>query len=127
MKKNSINETVQTNNLEKRDVGWRKIAPWAIAITMGFWVASGLHTAKNRTEYKVEEFSQMPVLLNGRVQPWDSVAKNSLLMLRGKASVPLTEKPLEELSFSETRKLKKMSAMEWLLEAMTRPQIAVRG
>ena len=124
MKKNSINESVQTNKREKRDVGWRRIVPWVVAIIMGFWVASGLHTAKNRTEYKIEEFSQMPVLLNGRVQPWDSVAKNSLLMLRGKASVPLTEKPLEELSFGEKRKLKHMTAMEWLLEAMTRPQLA---
>ena len=81
MKKNSINESVQTYKREKRDVGWRRIVPWVVAIIMGFWVASGLHTAKNRTEYKIEEFSQMPVLLNGRVQPWDSVAKNSLLML----------------------------------------------
>jgi ABC-type transport system involved in cytochrome c biogenesis permease subunit len=95
-----------------------------IAIIMGLWVLSGLRTAKNRTEFKVEEFSQMPVLLNGRVQPWDSVAKNSLLMLRGKSTVLLTEKPQEELGYSEKAKLKKMTSMEWLLEAMTRPELA---
>jgi hypothetical protein len=91
MMKNSTKETMATNvPTRKADQDWRKLAPWVIAIIMGLWVLSGLRTAKNRTEFKVEEFSQMPVLLNGRVQPWDSVAKNSLLMLRGKSTVLLT-------------------------------------
>ena len=103
---------------------WRKFAPWIIVAIMGLWVISGLRTAKNETEFHVEEFSQMPVLLNGRVQPWDSVARNSLLMLRGKSTVLLTDRPQEELGFFEKAKLKKMTAMEWLLEAMTQPELA---
>ncbi|HEX7861245.1 MAG TPA: cytochrome c biogenesis protein CcsA [Verrucomicrobiae bacterium] len=112
------------------DKGWRKVVPWVIAAVMGLWIASGLHTTKNTTEYKVEEFSQMPVVLNGRVQPWDSVAKNSLLMLRGKASVIISEKPEDEIGYFEKMRLrregkyKKMSAMQWILEAMTQPDIA---
>jgi len=31
----------------------------------------------------------LPVLLNGRIQPLDSVARNSLLQIRSTGSVPL--------------------------------------
>lgn len=123
MKNNSTKET-GTLPAAAGERGWRKVLPWVIAVVMGLWVVSGLRTAKNTTPYKIEEFSQMPVLLNGRVQPWDSVAKNSLLMLRGKSTVLLTDKPQEELGFAEKAKVKKMTAMEWLLEAMTRPELA---
>src|SRR5687768_5566459 len=107
--------------LEKK---WQRWLPWAITGLMALWIVSGLRTTKNTTEYKIEEFSQMPVLLEGRVQPWDSVAKNTLLILRGKSTVLLTERPQEELSFLEKAKLKKMTAIEWLLEVMTRPEAA---
>ncbi|HVK57528.1 MAG TPA: hypothetical protein VM735_02010, partial [Candidatus Kapabacteria bacterium] len=121
MKKDVTKERA-TSNAKPAEKGWRRIAPWIIAAVIGAWVISGLRTTKNTTEFKIEEFSQMPVLLNGRVQPWDSVARNSLLMLRGKSTVPLTDKPVEELGFFENPK--RMTAMEWLLEAMTRPQLA---
>jgi ABC-type transport system involved in cytochrome c biogenesis permease subunit len=122
MKKNEKKKPqVQAVRPEKK---WQRWMPWVVTAVMAIWIASGLRTARNKTEYKIEEFSQMPVLLEGRVQPWDSVAKNCLLMLRGKSTVLLTDKPQEELSFREKAKLKKMTAMEWLLEAMTRPEAA---
>ena len=108
----------------RKEKRWQRWMPWVVTAIMTIWIASGLHTARNRTEYKIEEFSQIPVLLEGRVQPWDSVAKNALLTFRGKASVIASEKPIEELSFSEKRKAPKMTAMEWLLEVMTRPDLA---
>jgi ABC-type transport system involved in cytochrome c biogenesis permease subunit len=121
MKKNAKEATVKK---APGTSGWRKFAPWIIVAVMGLWIVSGLRTAKNHTEFQVEEFSQIPVLLNGRVQPWDSVARNSLLMLRGKSTVLLTDRPQEELGFFEKASLKKMTAMEWLLEAMTQPELA---
>lgn len=121
MKKTTKNSAEPPVKPEKK---WQRIAPWIVVAIMALWVVSGLRTAKNTSEYKVEEFSQMPVVLNGRVQPWDSVAKNALLMLRGKSTVLLTDRPQEELGFSEKAKLKKMPATEWLLEAMTRPDVA---
>src|SRR5688572_8886293 len=113
MKKNAKEKAVKT---APKSSGWRRFAPWIVVAIMGVYVVSGLRTVKNKTEFHVEEFSQMPVLLNGRIQPWDSVARNSLLMLREKATVPLTDRPLEELGSREKRKLKEMTAMEWLLE-----------
>ncbi len=121
MKKNETKANPSAKPVEK---SWHRAMPWVVTIVMALWIASGLRTSKNHTEFHVEEFSQMPVLLEGRVQPWDSLAKNSLLMLRGKSTVLLTERPIEELGFFEKSKLKKLTAMEWLLEAMTRPQLA---
>lgn len=119
--KNAGKEPVTAKPAEK---GWRRAMPWIVTGVMALWIVSGMRPAKNKTEFHIEEFSQMPVLLEGRVQPWDSMAKNSLLMLRGKSTVLLTDRPQEEMGFFEKAKLKKMTSMEWLLEAMTRPQLA---
>ena len=108
----------------KTEKTWQRWLPWVLTGIMALWIASGLRTARNKTPFHIEEFSQMPVLLNGRIQPWDSVAKNTLLIIRGKSKVLVTDRPQEELSFMEKAKLKKMTAMEWLLEAMTRPEEA---
>lgn len=121
MMKNAGKEPVTAKPAEK---GWRRAMPWIVTGVMALWIVSGMRPAKNKTEFHIEEFSQMPVLLEGRVQPWDSMAKNSLLMLRGKSTVLLTDRPQEEMGFFEKAKLKKMTSMEWLLEAMTRPQLA---
>jgi len=110
--------------MKKEEKKWQRWMPVVIAGVMALWVVSGLRPAKNTTEFHVEEFSQIPVLLNGRIQPFDSVAKNALLMLRGKSTVLVTDRPQEELGFFEKAKLPKLSSTEWLLEAMTRPEEA---
>lgn len=99
--------------------GWRRWLPWTIGIVMALWVVSGLRERQPKTAFKVNEFAEIPVLLNGRIQPMDSVARNTLLMLRGKSKVVLSEKPEEELGMFD--RPRKMSAIEWMLEAMTRP------
>ncbi len=103
---------------------WQRWMPWVIAAIMAAWVLGGMRPAKKGAEYDIEGFSKLPVLLNGRIQPMDSVAKNALLMLRGKSTVLVTTQPQEELSFFEKVKLAKLSASEWLLEAAARPDDA---
>jgi hypothetical protein len=103
---------------------WQRWIPWIVTCTMVAWVISGLRAPKNKTAYQVEEFAKIPVLLEGRVQPLDSVARNSLLMLRGKAKVIVTEQPQEELGFFQLAKAPKMQPAEWLLEALSRPDKA---
>ena len=76
---------------------------------------------RNRTEdFRVHEFGRLPVLLNGRVQPFDSVARNALLQIRGTGYVPLQEKKSYEFWKHPT----KLKATEWLMEVMTRPEVA---
>jgi ABC-type transport system involved in cytochrome c biogenesis permease subunit len=60
--------------------------------------------------FDIEKFGRMPVLEGGRVKPLDSLARNSLLMIRGKQSVP-----------SQGRSI---GPDEWLLDVLFRPQVA---
>ena len=110
--------------MNERDKSWRKWLPWIITAVMGLWIISAARPEKPQSEFLVNEWAKLPVLLNGRIQPLDSVAHNSLLMLRGKSTVLLSEGPQEELGFFEKAKLRKMPAAEWMLEAMTRPEDA---
>jgi cytochrome c-type biogenesis protein CcsB len=75
---------------------------------------------KKDGEYHLREFGRLPVLLNGRIQPFDSVAHNSLLQIRSTGDVPLEEVP----SWKFWHHPKKLRATEWLLEVMTRPELA---
>ncbi|RME68103.1 MAG: cytochrome C biogenesis protein [Verrucomicrobia bacterium] len=56
------------------------------------------------------QFSELPVLVNGRIKPLDTVARVSLLALRGKQSVKLEDA--------------RLSAIEWLAEVLYAPATA---
>src|SRR5262249_48981650 len=71
-------------------------------------------------DYHVSEFGRLPVLLNGRIQPFDSVARNSLLQIRSTGDVPLEEVP----SWQFWHHPKRLKSTEWLLEVMARPEDA---
>ena len=91
----------------------KKWIPWALVAGMALWVLSTL-TPKPESGFKAREFGRLPVLLNGRVQPFDSVARNALLQIRTKQTLPVqAEQGSGELS-----------ASEWLLELMMKPEAA---
>lgn len=71
----------------------------------------GLHTA---------EFGRLPALLNGRVQPIDSVARNSLLQIRSTGDLPLEILP----SWQFWRHGKKLRSSEWIAEVFFAPKAA---
>lgn len=108
--------------MNKTTKPWQRFIPWTIATIMALWVLSGLRERQPKSEFRVNDFAELPALLNGRIQPLDSVARNALLVLRGKGKVVLSEKPEEHLGMFE--RAPKMSAIEWFLEATTRPQDA---
>src|SRR5262249_793596 len=54
------------------------------------------------------------------IQPFDSVARNSLLQIRSTGDVPLEQVP----SWQFWRHAKKLKSTEWLLEVMTKPEVA---
>lgn len=75
---------------------------------------------RSSEEFDVAEFGRLPVLMNGRVQPIDSVARLGLLQIRGTVTVPLENaKPWQLWKRSRT-----LSASEWLLELLTKPDAA---
>lgn len=83
----------------------KKWIPWLVVILLAGWLASTLQQPAE-TGFQTREFGKLPVLLNGRIQPFDSVARNSLLQLRARQS------------------LEDMTADQWLVEVMMKPDEA---
>ncbi len=97
----------------------KKWIPWLIlAVFVAEIVAILL--PKPDKDLHLQDFGRLPVLLNGRVQPFDSVGRNALLQIRGTASVPLEEKK----SYEFWKHPEKLKATQWLLEVMLKPELA---
>ena len=96
-----------------------RFLPWALlALFLAEVIA--VFAPKSDQEFHLRAFGRLPVLLNGRVQPFDSVGRNALLQLRSTMDVPLEEVP----SWKFWHHPKKLKATEWLLEVMTVPERA---
>jgi ABC-type transport system involved in cytochrome c biogenesis permease subunit len=96
--------------------GSRKWAPWLITLFFAGWVVGNLPEPRDKTPFNINEFAKLPVVLEGRVQPMDSVARNTLLLMRGKSTLAIEGQGAE--------KTVSVPAIEWLLEVMTRPEEA---
>ncbi|WP_243336611.1 cytochrome c biogenesis protein [Anaeromyxobacter soli] len=90
----------------------KRAVPWiAFGLALAGAASSLLPSGKPRG-FDVEAFGQIPVLEGGRVKPVDTIARNALLMIRGKQSAS-----------SEGRSI---GPDEWLLDVMFRPEVADR-
>src|SRR5206468_12105207 len=96
-----------------------KSLPWFFVALFGAEIVAVL-APKKEGAYHVREFGRLPVLLGGRIQPFDSVARNSLLQIRSTLDLPLEEVP----SWKFWHHPKKLKSTEWLLEVMARPEDA---
>ena len=96
-----------------------KALPWLLVALFGAEIVA-MMAPKKDGEFHVRQFARLPVLLDGRIQPLDSVARNSLLQIRSTGDVPLEQVP----SWKFWHHPKKLKATEWLLEVMTRPEEA---
>ncbi len=96
-----------------------RLIPWFFVVLFGAEIVAVM-LPKSDGEYHRREFGRLPVLLNGRIQPFDSVARNTLLQMRSTGDVPLEEVPFWKFWHHP----KKIKATEWLLEVMTQPEIA---
>ncbi|MEO5716613.1 MAG: cytochrome c biogenesis protein CcsA [Luteolibacter sp.] len=94
----------------------RKISAWLIPSLCLLFIASAAFKATRPSlGLDFKGFGTLPVVSNGRVQPLDSLARNALLSIHGKQSVPGDGAPatpaawLAELSFkpelADTRKI----------------------
>ena len=96
-----------------------KILPWFFFALFAIEFIA-VFAPKKDGALHVREFGRLPVLLNGRVQPFDSVGKNTLLQLRSTGDVPLEEVP----SWKFWYHAKKLRPTEWLLEVLFKPEVA---
>src|SRR3974390_3602032 len=92
-----------------------RLLPWFFVALFGMEIIAVMMPKKDG-EFHVREFGRLPVLLGGRIQPFDSVARNSLLQIRSTGDVPLEEVP----SWKFWHHPKKLKSTEWLLEVMIR-------
>lgn len=88
-----------------------KRLPWILAAAAIVWLASALRPVKDTT-FAFHEFGRLPVVFNGRLQPFDSLARNSLLQIRNKQSL------------RDGREDRTLSATEWAVEVMMKPEVA---
>ena len=89
--------------------------PWIVTGVFALWLVSAFRPAPEPNGFHISEFGSLPVLLNGRVQPFDSVARNTLLSIHGTQTV----RPAPRDSSKRI-----LGATEWLLEVMTKPEAA---
>lgn len=68
-------------------------------------IGATLRGPKNYATYETAEFSQLPVLVNGRVKPLDTVARTSLLMMQGRQRVTTPDQ-------------RALSPTQWLLDML---------
>lgn len=90
----------------------KKILPW-LAFLLGLsFVVSGLRPPPRQSEFDIEGFGHLPVLVNGRIKPIDTVARTTLLVLQDRQMVYREngERPL--------------SPNEWLLDVIYRQEKA---
>jgi len=89
----------------------KKWLPVVFVAIFAAWFLGGFEAPKPKNGFDIAGFGRLPVLLDGRIQPLDSVARNALLSISGKSIVRISNAP-------------PLSASEWLLDTMTRPQVA---
>ena len=97
---------------------WRFL-PWPLVALFAVEIVAVVLPKKDG-EFHAREFARLPVLLNGRVQPFDSVARNALLQIRSTGDLPLEMVP----SWKFWHHPRKLKATEWLLEVLMRPEQA---
>jgi len=98
---------------------FHKILPWLFLALFAMEIVAVL-IPKPDGVFHTAEFGRLPVLLNGRIQPFDSVAHNSLLQIRSTGDVPLENVP----SWKFWHHPRKLKSTEWLLEVFFKPEVA---
>jgi ABC-type transport system involved in cytochrome c biogenesis permease subunit len=95
----------------------KKWFPWIVAIVFAGWALGSLRLPREK-QFAVREFGKLPVVAGGRVQPIDSLARNSLLQIREKQAANF------EPWKNWWEKPKLISGTEWAMLVMMKPEEA---
>lgn len=89
----------------------KKFVPWVILGFFGLYAAGSLRLPAGRAgEPDFVDFGRLPALHNGRVKPLDTIARSTLLILRGKQTL--------------THHGHRVSAIGWMADVMAKPELA---
>ncbi|MFM1748003.1 MAG: hypothetical protein RLZZ188_1669 [Verrucomicrobiota bacterium] len=89
----------------------KRFLPLAALLLSLIYVGSTLRAPKNPGVFDVNAFGRLPVLVNGRLKPLDTVARSSLLQLQGRQAVTTPDG-------------RRLQPVEWLLDVAFRPNLA---
>ena len=89
----------------------KKFLPWIIGLVFVLWIAGRMIPPRPGPGFDFARFSQLPVLVDGRVMPMDSLARVSLSIIRGRQTY-------------ETADGKPAPAIRWLAETLMVPEHA---
>ena len=89
----------------------KRFLPLAALLLSLIYVGSTLRAPKNPGAFDVNAFGRLPVLVNGRLKPLDTVARSSLLQLQGRQAVTTPDG-------------RRLQPVEWLLDVAFRPNLA---
>jgi ABC-type transport system involved in cytochrome c biogenesis permease subunit len=89
----------------------KKILPLSVLILGVVYLALALFPPAPKGDFDLVGFGRLPVLLNGRLKPMDTVARTTLLVLQGRQNVTAPGGRV-------------LSPNEWLLDALFRPKEA---
>ena len=81
------------------------IFTWLIIAASAVFVLAPFFQHDPESGFHLREFGRLPVLLNGRIKPLDTVARNSLLIIHGRQTI--------HFQHGAT-----LSAIEWLTELL---------
>ena len=95
----------------------KKWLPLILTVVMGLWCLKTLRPPTEK-DFQYSNFGRIPILFNGRLQPLDSLARNSLLQIREKQAANL------EPWKSWYQRPKLIPAIEWLTTVMMKPEVA---
>ncbi|MEO5754729.1 MAG: cytochrome c biogenesis protein CcsA [Chthoniobacterales bacterium] len=85
----------------------KPIVLWLVLAATLIYVVSPLFQRDSRGGFAMQKFGRVPVLLNGRIKPLDTVARNSLLIIHGKQILATDHGSL--------------TPIDWLAEVMMKP------
>lgn len=89
----------------------KRFIPFLVLALGAIWLLSTLRERAPRPDFDLNGFGRLPVLVNGRIKPMDTVARSSLLQLQGRQRVANPDGPA-------------LSPIEWLAEVQFRPEKA---
>jgi ABC-type transport system involved in cytochrome c biogenesis permease subunit len=84
---------------------------WFIAAAAVVWLLSAFRAPKD-PGFAYHDFGRLPLVFNGRLQPFDSFARNTLLQIRNKQSM------------RDSAEKRTLPATEWAVEVMMKPDVA---
>jgi cytochrome c-type biogenesis protein CcsB len=89
-----------------------------LALCLVYVLSHALPGDPNGNRFNVRGFGRLPVLFDGRVQPLDSLARNSVKVLSGRESLRFTKEQAQSMGFEG----RSVPAIQWLLDVFARPE-----